>query len=83
MRTYHDSDKTIREIAQELGVDAVVTGSAFKKEDEVQIELALVDGRTESELWTHSYTSPFEKSLGLQSEAAFAIANATGAAIIP
>jgi serine/threonine protein kinase len=83
MRTYHDSDKTIREIAQELGVDAVVTGSAFKKEDEVQIELALVDGRTESELWTHSYTSPFEKSLGLQSEAAFAIANETGAAIIP
>ena len=82
-RTYHGTDKTIRKISQELGVDAVVTGSAFQNEDEVQIELALVDGRTESELWTHSYASPVERSLGLQSEIALAIANKTKAAITP
>ena len=82
-RAYHGTGKTIRNISQELGVDAVITGSAIRNEDEVQIELALVDGRTESELWTHSYASPVESSLGLQSEIALAIANETKAAIAP
>ncbi|MBW2362680.1 MAG: hypothetical protein JRG84_17430 [Deltaproteobacteria bacterium] len=82
-KRYQGTDKTIRKIAQELGVDAVIKGSAFQRNDEVQIELVLVDGRTENELWTHSYASPVETSLDLQSEIALAIANKTEAAITP
>jgi serine/threonine protein kinase len=82
-RMYHGTDKTIRKIARELGVDAVITGSAVQTDDEVRIELALVDGRTEDELWAHSYASPVESSLRLQSEIALAIVNKTEAAINP
>jgi len=82
-RTYHGTDKAIREISQELGVDAVLKGSAFQNEHEVHIAVALIDGKTESELWTHSYVVPVESSLGLQSEIALAIANKTQAAVTP
>ncbi len=81
--SYPGTAKTIRQISEELGVDAVVTGSIFQKEDEVRIELVLVDGRTGSELWMHSYTSPVEGSVDLQSEIAFAIASETRSAITP
>jgi len=81
--SYPGTAKTIRQISEELGVDAVVTGSIFQKEDEVRIELVLVDGRTGSELWMHSYTSPVEGSVDLQSEIAFEIASETRSAITP
>ncbi|MBW2692147.1 MAG: protein kinase [Deltaproteobacteria bacterium] len=80
---YLGTDKTIRQIARELGVDAVITGSASQKDDQVQIEVVLVDGRTEKEIWAHSYTSPVESSLDLQNEIALVIADKTEAAITP
>ena len=81
--TYRGTEKTIRTIAQELGVDAVIKGSAFQEDDEVRIQLVLVDGRTGNEIWAHSSTSPIGNSLDLQSEIALAIAKKTDAAITP
>ncbi|MBW2314292.1 MAG: hypothetical protein JRH10_08890, partial [Deltaproteobacteria bacterium] len=81
--TYRGTEKTIRTIAQELGVDAVIKGSAFQEDDEVRIQLVLVDGRTGNEIWAHSSTSPIGSSLDLQNEIALAIAKKTDAAITP
>lgn len=44
---YQDTDKPVREIAQELGVDALVEPSVLRAGDSVDVEVRLVDGETQ------------------------------------
>jgi len=44
---YRDTQKPIRQIAAELGVDALVEPSVFRAADSVELEVRLVDGNTE------------------------------------
>ncbi len=44
---YGNTQKPIREIADELGVDAIIEPSVFRAADSVEFEVRLVDGRTE------------------------------------
>jgi tetratricopeptide (TPR) repeat protein len=44
---YQNTEKPIREIAGELGIDAVIEASVFRAADSVEFEVRLVDGRTE------------------------------------
>jgi len=71
---YRDSDKSLPDIARELGVDAVVEGSVQRIGDRVRITAQLVDGRTDSHLWAESYERDVRDVLALQSEVARAIA---------
>jgi len=52
---YRDTDTPVREIAPELDLDAVIEGSAILTGDSVSIQVRLVDGRSEAQLWTGSY----------------------------
>jgi len=71
---FKDSDRSIREIAQELGVDAVVEGSVSWGQDRVRINARLVDGERESTLWDTSLERPRSGVLRLQSDLAATIA---------
>ncbi len=44
---YENTQKPIREIASELGVDALIEASVFRAADSVEIEARLVDGTTQ------------------------------------
>jgi len=44
---YENTQKPAREIAAELGVDALIESSVFRAGDSVEMEVRLVDGRTE------------------------------------
>ncbi|UCC81899.1 MAG: protein kinase [Gemmatimonadota bacterium] len=44
---YEDMQKPIREIASELAVDAVIEASVLRAADSVEIQVQVVDGRTE------------------------------------
>jgi len=44
---YADMQKPIREIASELGVDALIEASVSRAADSVEIQVAVVDGRTQ------------------------------------
>jgi len=54
MARYRDTEKGIGEIAQELGVDAVIEGSVFRQGDSLEIATRLYD-RNEQEIWTASF----------------------------
>jgi serine/threonine-protein kinase len=47
MLRYQDTEMQIREIAQELGVDALIQPSVMRAGDSVEIEVSLVDGTTQ------------------------------------
>ena len=74
VRRYAATDKTIPEIAQELGVEGVVEGSLFRAGDEVRITVHLIHGASDTHVWSQSYERAFSDVLALQSEVAGAIA---------
>jgi serine/threonine protein kinase/Flp pilus assembly protein TadD len=73
MRYQHDP-KPIPQIAKELGVDAVIEGSVERSGNEVRITAQLINARTDTHLWAHSYKRNLQDVLSMQSEVARAIA---------
>lgn len=71
---YKGANKSIPEIARELGVDVVIEGSVPRAEDRERITAQLIHGKTEEHLWAERYNRDLRDVLALQSEVARAIA---------
>ena len=82
-RVYKDSTKSVQQIAHDLNVDAVVTGSVSRVGDRVRINAQLIDARTDRHIWAQSYERDLKDTLALQSEVAAAIAEAVNARLTP
>jgi TolB-like protein/cytochrome c-type biogenesis protein CcmH/NrfG len=80
---YRDSDKSIGEIAGELGVDALIEGSVFRAGDTVRINVQLVRGSPEDHLWNDRYEGRLSEALDLQTRVAEAIAREVRLALSP
>jgi TolB-like protein len=70
---YKGTGKSLREIARELNVDAVVEGSVLRSGDRVRITAQLIQASTDRHLWAQSYERDMRDVLALQSEVARAI----------
>ena len=71
---YRGTDKSSPEIAEALGVDLLVSGSALRVGERVRISVQLVDARADEHLWAESYDRDYDDILSLQSEIARAVA---------
>ncbi len=80
---YQDSDKSLPEVARELGVQAVVEGAVFRSGDSVRITVQLVRARPEQHLISKTFTGPLNRALALQGEVARAVADAMRARMTP
>ncbi len=69
------SGKSLPQIAQELGVDAVVEGSVQRGGNRVRITAQLIHAATDSHLWAGTFERDMSDALRIQSEIATAIAN--------
>jgi TolB-like protein/Flp pilus assembly protein TadD len=67
---YKDKHESPAQIAQELGVDALVEGSVLRANDRVRISAELVQPQTGQNLWAHSYERTVTDILALQSDVA-------------
>ena len=67
---YKDKHESPAQIAQELGVDALVEGSVLRSGDRVRISAELVQPQTGQNLWAKSYERPATDILALQSDVA-------------
>ncbi len=67
---YKDKHENPAQIAQELGVDALVEGSVLRSGDRVRISAELVQPQTGQNLWARSYERPVTDILALQSDVA-------------
>jgi TolB-like protein/DNA-binding winged helix-turn-helix (wHTH) protein len=71
---YKDTNKPLREIAQELNVDAVVEGTVARSGSHLRVTANLVQASPEKHLWSESYESEVGDALTLQGTIAQAVA---------
>jgi TolB-like protein/tetratricopeptide (TPR) repeat protein len=81
--TYKDSKKTSKEIASELGVGNLLSGSVRMEGDHIRIIVQLINGKTDQNIWTETYNSEFKDVFVTQSKIAQQIAAALKVKIDP
>jgi len=80
---YATAPKPIRQIARELGVDAVVEGSVAREGDRVRVTATLIEAPSERRLWSERYDRQITSILTLQADIARAVAQAIKGALSP
>src|SRR5258708_9195273 len=75
--------RTLKEIAQKLGVSNVVEGSVRRSGNHVRVSVQLIDAQTDRHIWVQNYDRTLADSLTLQDELATEIAGALGATLSP
>lgn len=80
---YRNSNKTIPEIAKELGVSYILEGSGQKYKDQVMLHVQLIDSKTDEHIWAERYNRKLEDIFKLQNEIAKTIADQIHAVITP
>lgn len=71
---YKGTQKSIPQIARELGVDAIVEGSVLRSGNRVRISAQLIAANSDKHIWAESYERNVGDVLMLQSEVSVAIA---------
>jgi TolB-like protein/DNA-binding winged helix-turn-helix (wHTH) protein/Tfp pilus assembly protein PilF len=80
---YGDHPKSVREIAKELNVDAVLEGSVVREGNKVRITAQLIDARRDAHIWAQSYERDFGGILNMQRAVALDIAGQVRANVSP
>lgn len=71
---YRGSQKSVAEVAKELGTGALVEGSVRKAGNRVRVAVQLIDGRTEEHIWSSHYDGTLDDIFAVQSEIAEKVA---------
>lgn len=71
---YKGSPKRLPQIAQELGVDAIIEGAVVRSGDRVRITAQLVRATIDQHLWAEAYERDMRDLLALQDEVSCSIA---------
>ncbi len=75
---YNGSDKPLPEIAEELGVDTLVEGSVLQAGERIEVNLQLIDGRTDEHLWAQHFEREASYAFDILTNAAEAIGSEFG-----
>ena len=80
---YRHTTKTIRQIAQELGVAYILEGSVRRAGNKVRVTGQLIRAATDEHVWAKNYDKDVTDIFAIQSELAQEIAGALSAALSP
>jgi TolB-like protein len=80
---YADSHKPLSQVAKDLNVDAVLTGTVERSANRVRVHANLVRPGTDEVLWAESYNRDVDDVLRLEGEVAQAIAHEVGIKLTP
>ena len=72
---YKKTEKSAKEIADELGVAALLEGSIQRNNNAVRIEVRLIDGFSEGQVWAKTYDRELKDVFAIQSEIAEQVAH--------
>ena len=76
MLRYAKTQKSVSEIAAELGVQTVLEGSVRRVADQVRITVQLIDAGSADHLWAETYDRRLDDILAVQGEVAYQVARA-------
>ena len=80
---FKGSQKPLKQIANELNVDAVIEGSVQRFGDKIHVGVRLIEAETEALIWTGEYNSDLRDVLALQNELAQAVTQAIRIKLTP
>jgi serine/threonine-protein kinase len=80
---YQETDKPLQQIAEELGVEAVVEGSVRRAGNQVRVTVQLIKADTDEHLFAENYQRELRDILFLQSEIAQAISRQVQVTLSP
>lgn len=80
---YKSPQKPLRQIAQELHVDAIVEGSVSRSDGLARVTARLIYGPTDGLLWSRSYQRDLRNVLALQADVASAIVHEIDVTLTP
>ncbi|MBI4622134.1 MAG: TIR domain-containing protein [Verrucomicrobia bacterium] len=80
---YRATTKTVRQIAQELGVAYILEGSVRRAGNKVRVSSQLIRAATDEHVWAKSYDKDLTDVFSIQSALATEIAGALQAALSP
>ena len=80
---YRGTKLSFAEIARELKVDALITGSVLRSGGLVSLTVQLIDPKTEAQLWTNRYQRELKDVIRLQNDIVAAIVGELKAQLTP
>ena len=83
VKGFKNTKKTVKQIADELGVAAILTGTIERERDNIHIVAELVDVNSGKRLWGENYNYKSKDILSIQSSLAGEIVNALQASLTP
>jgi TolB-like protein len=81
--SYRNATLPLSQIAKDLRVDAIVTGTVLQAGDVVQVAVELIDPSTDESLWAHTLSRPAPEVITLQHQIALEIAQGIHARLTP
>jgi TolB-like protein/Flp pilus assembly protein TadD len=82
-RKYRNTDKPPSDIASELEVHTLLTGSVRRLDEEIRITCQLVEGQSGTQLWGQTFDLTLNDIFVVESNVTNAIAGALGAEVLP
>ncbi len=80
---YKRTRKSLKEIAHELNVDAIVEGEVLNSKQRVRVTAQLIQTATDRHLWAETYDRDLRDAVDLQAELAESISNAIKNRVTP
>jgi Tfp pilus assembly protein PilF len=80
---YKGTNRSIRQIGEELGVVTILEGSVRRADDRVRITAQLIDARTDEHLWASRYDRELEDIFAIQTDVAERIVEALKGRLTP
>jgi TolB-like protein/class 3 adenylate cyclase len=83
MRYKPGTERNLKQIAEELGVNYIVEGSVQREANHIHVTVELINARTDAHAWAETYDGNLAEVLTFQSEIAQRITNQLGAKLSP
>jgi serine/threonine protein kinase/Tfp pilus assembly protein PilF len=80
---YKRTEKPMREIASELGVEAILEGSVRRAGNRVRVVAQLIDATGDEHLWSETYDRDLTDVFAIQSDLALQVASALRTVLTP
>ena len=78
---FKDSKKSTKEIAEQIGANALLQGSVQKSDDKIRIRVQLIDGSSNKQIWAETYDRELKDVFAIQTDIASQIAQQLNATL--